>query len=87
MARDEIEAATCTGKGTFETYGAAEKALKRSKRSDDRERRRREVYRCPFCRKYHLGRPSPERSKKEFGRFMRKHRERYRGNRFEADSP
>jgi len=44
----------CTGKQSFESRALAEKIAKRRRRSRD-DMRQCLVYKCEFCRKFHIG--------------------------------
>jgi len=48
-------AAMCAGKFAFKSPSLAHKVMKRRSRSGIRE----EVFRCPACRFWHIGRPNP----------------------------
>lgn len=47
----DLEAAACTGKESFETYAAAKRVADRPRIKNPQHL---EVYRCEFCRKFHL---------------------------------
>lgn len=52
----------CEGKQAFANPKLARRVHQRRKRGHDRERREQEVYRCPCCSLWHIGRrpkPSP----------------------------
>lgn len=49
--------AGCEGKQAFETKPEADQALKRLARSS--RGRRRNVYRCPLCKRWHMGSSMP----------------------------
>lgn len=69
-ARGEFEAAACTGKVRFTSYAAAARVQKRRAQSHDRGLKQGEVYRCPVCHWFHLGRKSDqERPKRDWQRF------------------
>lgn len=53
------EAAQCTGKVAFDTWNAADRVARERYRTSKRGRRvhaPREVYRCPYCHKFHIAR-------------------------------
>jgi len=43
----------CQGKVTFESFERAKRVIK-VRRKGHKQRRHREVYRCPRCRKFHI---------------------------------
>lgn len=74
-AHAEFEAASCTGKVRFDTYGAADRV--QARRAKNRSRRKEQVYRCRLCQGFHIGRRSDQdRPKHEFARFKRRYEER-----------
>ena len=54
-------AAACAGKVAFRSHAMAQMVASRGSRSE----RSRQVYRCPFCHQFHLGRrPAQPRRKR-----------------------
>lgn len=56
MAPSKAEVA-CIGKQAFATKTEAERAMKRFGKSS--KGRRRNVYRCPVCKRFHIGSSMP----------------------------
>jgi hypothetical protein len=50
--RDTYRAAACSGKISFRSHAMAQMVASRGSRSE----RSRQVYHCPFCHQFHLGR-------------------------------
>lgn len=50
LSPEELMAAGCNGKEKFDTFSQAREVVNRRN-----SKKKREVYKCPFCRKFHVG--------------------------------
>lgn len=52
MSEGDQRIATCEGKRPFDTWSMAANVARRRKKNDKKG----QAYKCPFCRKFHIGR-------------------------------